>query len=209
MASSLSSLSPGKSVLQADATSVTPQAPSHSTSKRKAKLPTQPLLATPGSIPPSCDASPFAEQLADDGVAKYGSDLGIDPTQVLVGIPAHLAPTLTMPHPLLEPLYTPEHQVPLPPIDLDAFPSGKHAKIKAKQQLKLRDLKPIDNVVVSSAISQFGALLIAVCGFPDADTAWLLACNANHWASKKHGCHLKLTKGLEYLKLVSVLDTVT
>ncbi|KAF8696453.1 hypothetical protein RHS03_07873, partial [Rhizoctonia solani] len=107
-----------------------------------------------------------------------------------------------MPHPLPEPLYIPEHQVPLPPIDLDAFPSGKRAKIKAKQQLKLRDLKPIDNVVVSSAISQFGALLVAVCGFPNADTAWLLACNANHWASKKHGRHLKLTKGLEYLKLL-------
>ncbi|KAG8710888.1 hypothetical protein FRC11_004011 [Ceratobasidium sp. 423] len=199
--SSFSSLTPSESVSQGIAASATPEAPSRPQSKKKTKAPTQSTLAVPSSTP-SRDASPFPEQLADGDLAEYGSDLGIDPTKLLDGIPTHLAPLLTMPEPLPEPLYTPERLVPLPAIDLSVFPAAERAKIKAKRQLKVRDLKPADNAVVSSAISRFGALLVTVCGFPDSQTAWLLACNANHWASKKHGRHLKLTKNSEYLKLL-------
>jgi hypothetical protein len=112
-----------------------------------------------------------------------------------------------MPDPLPAPLHVPERLVPLPPVDWDALSAAERAKLKAKYRLKVKDLKLIDQAVVSSALSRMGALLMAVCGFPDADTAWLLACNANDWASRRHGRHLKLTKGSDYLRLVSNYKT--
>ncbi|CUA73258.1 hypothetical protein RSOLAG22IIIB_10679 [Rhizoctonia solani] len=203
-ASSLSSITPSESVSQgiATPTSLEPLASRPRPKPKKAKASTQSLLTISNPLPPSRDASPFLEQLVDGDLAEYHSDLGIHPAKLLDGIPAHLAPLLTMPEPLPGPLYIPERQVPLPDIDLSVFPAAERAKIKVKRQLKVKDLKPADHAVVSSAISRFGALLVAVCGFPDSETAWLLACNANHWASKKHGRHLKLTKESEYLKLL-------
>ncbi|CCO38017.1 hypothetical protein BN14_12179 [Rhizoctonia solani AG-1 IB] len=76
-----------------------------------------------------------------------------------------------MPDPLPAPLHVPERLVPLPPVDWDALSATKRAKLKAKYRLKVKDLKLIDQAVVSSSLSQMGALLVAVCGFPDADTA--------------------------------------
>ncbi|KAF8735821.1 hypothetical protein RHS02_06408, partial [Rhizoctonia solani] len=150
---SLNSITPSKSISQGHATPTAVKALSCSLPKKKAKATAQSLLAVPNPLPPSCDASPFSKQLADGNLAKYSSDLGADPAELLNGIPRHLAPILTMPEPLPELLYTPDCKVPLPAIDLSTFPAAKHAKTKAKQQLKLKDLKPADNVVVLSAIS--------------------------------------------------------
>jgi hypothetical protein len=141
----------------------------------------------------------------DGDLANYDPNLDIDPATILNGIPKKHAPTLQMPEPLPPPLYVPERTVPLPPVNLDALSAAECAKVKADRQLKVKHLKSADQTVVSSALSRMGALLLAVGGFPDENTAWLLACTANNWASKKHGRHLKLTKGSEYLKLVSTI----
>ncbi|KAG8702875.1 hypothetical protein FRC11_011145 [Ceratobasidium sp. 423] len=201
IASSFSSIAPSESVSQAKPTP--PDVLPRPKTKKGAKAPTPSLLDVPtGSSTSSRDTSPLPEQLMDDDLAKYSSDLDIDPTTILDGIPKDLAPVLTMPEPLPAPLYVPERRVPLPTIDLNAFPAAERAKIKAKHQLKVKDLKPLDQTVVSSALSRMGALLTTVCGFPDKNTAWLLACNANSWASKKYNRNLKLTKGSEYQKLL-------
>ncbi|KAG8714388.1 hypothetical protein FRC11_008676 [Ceratobasidium sp. 423] len=50
-------------------------------------------------------------------------------------------------------------RVPLPTIDLNAFLAAERAKIKAKRRAKvnLKDLKPLDQTVVSSALNRMGA----------------------------------------------------
>ncbi|CUA77235.1 Melanoma-associated antigen E1 [Rhizoctonia solani] len=175
---------------------------SESKPKKKTKASTPSHLKVPTPVASSRDTLPVVEQLVDGDLAEYSINLDIDPATILKGIPKDLAPILRMPEPLPGPLYIPERQVPLEPIDLDVFPAADRAKIKAKRQLKVKDLKPIDQTVVSSALNRMGALIMAVCGFPNEETAWLLACNANYWASKKHRRHLKLTQGSEYLKLL-------
>ncbi|KAF8676137.1 hypothetical protein RHS04_06581, partial [Rhizoctonia solani] len=101
---SLNSITPSKSISQGHAMPTAVKALSCSLPKKKAK-------ATAHNL------------------AKYSSDLGANPAELLDGIPRHLAPILTMPEPLPEPLYTPERKVPLPAIDLSAFPAAKRAKI--------------------------------------------------------------------------------
>ncbi|KAG8731163.1 hypothetical protein FRC11_004837 [Ceratobasidium sp. 423] len=206
VSSSFASLTPSESVSQGGPAAPTleplPRSKPKSKSKQKTKASTPSLLGVPASNASSRDTSPLPEQLADGDLAEYGSDLEIDPATILDGIPKHLAPVLEMPEPLSGPLHIPERMVPLEPIDLTAFSATERTKIKAKRELKIKHLKPIDRAVVSSALSRMGALLVVVCGFPDEDTAWLLACNANHWASKKHGRNLKLVKGSEYAKLL-------
>jgi hypothetical protein len=211
IASSFSSLAPSKSISQSGLAAASSESAASKSKvkalscagpKKTSKASTSSLFV-PSSVPSSRDTSPLPEQLAGNKLAEYGGDLDIDPTTILNDIPALLAPVIQMPNPLPGPLYIPERLVPLPPVDWDNLLAAERTKLKAKRQLKVKDLKPMDQTVVSSAISQMGALLMAVCGFPDADMAWLLACKANDWASRRHGCHLKLTKGSEYLQLVS------
>ncbi|KAG9084029.1 hypothetical protein FRC06_004267, partial [Ceratobasidium sp. 370] len=127
------------------------------------------VVSQPPTLPPS-HASPALLTLADH----------------LHGIDAEFAPLLPAYDPLPGPLRPPERLKPVPHRDVNRLSAAERREYAKECKFGVKDLTPVDQIIVSSVISRLEALILTVDCFPSEPDSRHLIMVANAWGCRKH-----------------------
>jgi hypothetical protein len=126
----------------------------------------------------TCPTSPRAEMAAS---GSRLTSLGPTLAKCYEGIPEEFAPQLPVYEPLPPPLQEPERTKPVPYKEIGRLSSSERREYVKACKMGMKDLTANDQIIVSSVLSQFEALINTIDCFPSDEDAWHLMLVSNAW----------------------------